>query len=138
MPRYEYLCGDCGYAEVFQMKYQDKGPDCPRCGSSQFIKQISLFGTVGLSQKSTKPPVSRPQAQAKSQTKPHQSHSGSCDSSQHEHSHGSKPEHSRGACQGHDHGHKHEHSSGHSCSKSNVDNLIKTYEKTARPVEIKK
>jgi putative FmdB family regulatory protein len=57
MPIYEYRCGACG--EKFE-KWQRsmscaEAPRCPKCGSTQVSKAISMFGTCAST--STDAPV---------------------------------------------------------------------------------
>ena len=51
MPIYEYQCAECG--ETFDLFLrsvnEEKAPTCPKCGSSQVEKAISLFGVGGTS-----------------------------------------------------------------------------------------
>lgn len=51
MPVYEYRCAECG--EKFDMflrsATQKMAPICPKCGSSEVEKAISLFGVGGAS-----------------------------------------------------------------------------------------
>ena len=111
MPLYDFLCEDCGFADVIQMKYKDKLPTCTRCGSDNFVKQISIFQTSGSK---TRQPMPPPEVA----TKP-----------SHVHKSGS-------ACS---HGHSdHSHHAGeHSCSASKIDKLIAQHEKQARPTTIR-
>jgi putative FmdB family regulatory protein len=51
MPVYEYRCGECG--EQFELflrsAMQKAAPTCPKCGSSEVEKAVSLFGVGGAS-----------------------------------------------------------------------------------------
>lgn len=51
MPIYEYHCEKCG--ENFELfvrsSSQQNEPECPRCGSTQVKKAVSLFGVGGSS-----------------------------------------------------------------------------------------
>jgi putative FmdB family regulatory protein len=51
MPVYEYRCAECG--ETFDLflrsATQKAAPTCPKCGSSEVEKAISLFGVGGTS-----------------------------------------------------------------------------------------
>jgi putative FmdB family regulatory protein len=46
MPIYEYRCEACG--EVFEVLVRSRsrqtGPRCPKCGSAEVTKAMSLFG----------------------------------------------------------------------------------------------
>ena len=46
MPVYEYRCGECG--EQFELflrsAAQKTAPACPKCGSAEVEKALSLFG----------------------------------------------------------------------------------------------
>ncbi len=42
MPFYEYRCDDCGHElEVMQKMSDDRLTDCPECGQSSLVKQMS-------------------------------------------------------------------------------------------------
>jgi putative FmdB family regulatory protein len=51
MPVYEYRCGECG--EQFELflrsAVQKTAPTCPKCGSTDVKKALSLFGVGGAS-----------------------------------------------------------------------------------------
>ncbi len=49
MPIYEYRCAECGESfELFiRSAKQKEGPTCPKCGSTDVHKAISLFGVGG-------------------------------------------------------------------------------------------
>jgi len=49
MPVYEYRCNDCGenFDLFVRSPAQQKTPTCPRCGSTNAKKSISLFGVGG-------------------------------------------------------------------------------------------
>lgn len=48
MPIYEYRCKDCG--EKFERLIMgEEKITCPKCGSENIIKLLSLFATQGLS-----------------------------------------------------------------------------------------
>ena len=46
MPIYEYSCGDCGEKFEKLVRLSDSTPDieCPKCGSKNAKKALSLFG----------------------------------------------------------------------------------------------
>ena len=54
MPIYEYRCAECG--EKFELfvrsAARQTAPTCPRCGSTEVHKAISLFGVGGGSRNS--------------------------------------------------------------------------------------
>jgi putative FmdB family regulatory protein len=51
MPVYEYCCDECG--ETFELFVRSvarkETPTCPKCGSTEVRKAISLFGIGGAS-----------------------------------------------------------------------------------------
>jgi putative FmdB family regulatory protein len=49
MPIYEYRCKECGESfELFvRSATQKDAPTCPKCGSQEAQKSISLFGVGG-------------------------------------------------------------------------------------------
>jgi putative FmdB family regulatory protein len=49
MPIYEYRCAECGERfELFlRSTAKQAGPTCPKCGSTEVRKAISLFGVGG-------------------------------------------------------------------------------------------
>jgi putative FmdB family regulatory protein len=51
MPIYEYRCAECGEKfELFLRSVTRKAvPTCPKCGSSEVEKAVSLFGVGGSS-----------------------------------------------------------------------------------------
>jgi putative FmdB family regulatory protein len=51
MPIYEYRCTECGEQfELFLRSTAQKAvPICPRCGSTEVEKALSLFGVAGKS-----------------------------------------------------------------------------------------
>ena len=53
MPVYEYRCNDCGEAfELFLRSVAESAaPSCPKCGSSDVRKAVSLFGVAGASER---------------------------------------------------------------------------------------
>ncbi|MEJ2634807.1 MAG: zinc ribbon domain-containing protein [Calditrichia bacterium] len=48
MPLYEYLCKDCGekFEELVSFARSNE-MECPKCGSANTEKQVSLFATAG-------------------------------------------------------------------------------------------
>jgi len=45
MPIYEYRCSDCGYQNDYLQKISDPLlSDCPECGKSTFVKQVTAAG----------------------------------------------------------------------------------------------
>ncbi|MBN1811206.1 MAG: zinc ribbon domain-containing protein [Anaerolineae bacterium] len=51
MPVYEYRCAECGekFDLFLRSAMQKAAPICPKCGSSEVEKAISLFGVGGAS-----------------------------------------------------------------------------------------
>ncbi len=49
MPIFEYVCGECGarFEKLVRGSAQTAPIRCPRCGSEQVEKAISVFGRVG-------------------------------------------------------------------------------------------
>ena len=49
MPVYEYECSECGTAFEKRMSFSeaDLKPECPKCGSQQTNKKISVIGSIG-------------------------------------------------------------------------------------------
>ena len=48
MPLYEYKCGDCEmcFEALRSMAEADAAIECPRCGSDEVYRQISLFSAI--------------------------------------------------------------------------------------------
>jgi len=45
MPIYAYKCGSCGFAKDVLQKVSDPVlTDCPQCGQSSFVKQLTAAG----------------------------------------------------------------------------------------------
>ena len=49
MPIFEYTCANCGhrFEKLILSSKRAKELRCPKCGSEQVDKNISLFGSVG-------------------------------------------------------------------------------------------
>lgn len=44
MPIYGYACPDCGHQEDMLLKSDAPAPECPKCGSKAFAKELSAPG----------------------------------------------------------------------------------------------
>ncbi len=50
MPLYEFHCKKCGKdSEVLAASSNWKGTKCPKCGSEQLVKKLSVFATTAAS-----------------------------------------------------------------------------------------
>ncbi|MFO7697184.1 MAG: zinc ribbon domain-containing protein [Anaerolineae bacterium] len=51
MPFYEYRCRNCGheYEEFVRSLFSQARPVCPKCGSQESEKVVSLFGSTSSS-----------------------------------------------------------------------------------------
>lgn len=50
MPIYEYRCKACGFSFEKLMKSTNQNtPECPKCGASEVIKEMSIFSSAGSS-----------------------------------------------------------------------------------------
>lgn len=45
MPMFEYACQDCQHTFETLVRH-DTVPECPRCHSTQLVKQLSVFATA--------------------------------------------------------------------------------------------
>lgn len=132
MPLYDYLCANCGFSQVLNMKMNQKPPHCPKCGHFDFAKQISPFRTAGLTMKSGGPKKASAKASSDVPSS-YETEGQATRESSHDHHHS----HSDSHCS---HGHHHSHSdSDHSsaCSSKSIDKLIARHDKQHKPVTIK-
>jgi putative FmdB family regulatory protein len=55
MPVYEYHCTECGekFEKLVRSFTQQIMPTCPKCGSAEVNKAVSLFGVGGADSTST-------------------------------------------------------------------------------------
>ena len=131
MPVYEYLCEDCGYIAMLQLKIHHQTPSCLKCGSSKFHKQISSFQVAGLTAKSASPTQAKTN-KSKESLRPASHDVGHSNQSPDQCSESKKSSpcsHSHSQEGSHDHSHSSDQSS---CSSSKIDDLLRRYDKQNR------